>query len=223
MLLLTLALLTTPADSAVVRDIGVGPRQTLRTTSVGAGRPLVLIPGIFGAAYGYRTITGKLAAEGYRTIVIEPLGYGFSSHPKDADYTFSAQASRIGQVLDSLGITRALLVAQSTGASIAFRLAIVRPDLVRGLLSIDGGPMSRTGRSSSTCSKRPVAKTRSTEPLANGSCSTLAAMSVPAGGRRRPRSRAARCAVRRRPGRPPRPRGRRTPPPPRRPAGRTAK
>ena len=31
-------------------------------------------------------------------------------------------------------------MAQSSGAAIAFRLAVVRPDLVRGLLSIDGGP-----------------------------------------------------------------------------------
>jgi pimeloyl-ACP methyl ester carboxylesterase len=100
----------------------------------------VLIPGIFGAAYGYRRITGPLVARGYRTIVIEPLGYGFSSHPKKADYSFTAQTQRIGKALDHLGVTQALFVAQSSGASIAFRLAILRPDLVRGLLSIDGGP-----------------------------------------------------------------------------------
>ncbi len=145
MLLLSLALLggapVTPAlDSGTVRDIVVGPGEVLRTTTIGTGRPLVLIPGIFGAAYGYRMITRTLAAEGYQTIVVEPLGYGFSSHPKDADYSFSAQTTRVGQALDSLGVTRALLVAQSSGASIAFRLAIARPDLVRGLLSIDGGP-----------------------------------------------------------------------------------
>jgi len=145
MLLLTFALLITPTDStvarhAVVRDIEVAPGEVIRTTTVGAGRPLVLIPGIFGAAYGYRRITGTLAAEGYQTIVIEPLGYGYSSHPKDADYSFTAQTLRVGEALDSLGVTHALLVAQSSGASIAFRLAIARPDLVRGLLSIDGGP-----------------------------------------------------------------------------------
>jgi pimeloyl-ACP methyl ester carboxylesterase len=140
MLLLTLALLSTPVDSAIVRDIVVGPGEVLRTTTIGAGEPLVLIPGIFGAAYGYRMITGPLAERGYQTIVVEPLGYGWSSHPKDADYSFTAQGGRIGRALDSLGVTRALIVAQSSGAAIAFRLAIQRPDLVRGLLSIDGGP-----------------------------------------------------------------------------------
>jgi pimeloyl-ACP methyl ester carboxylesterase len=140
MLLLTLALLGSPADSAVVRDIQVAPGETLRTTTFGAGHPLVLIPGIFGAAFGYRTITGQLAALGYRCIVVEPLGYGWSSHPKDADYSFTAQSVRVARALDSLGVTRALLVAQSSGAAIAFRLAIARPELIRGMLSIDGGP-----------------------------------------------------------------------------------
>jgi pimeloyl-ACP methyl ester carboxylesterase len=137
---LTLTLLAGLPDSAVVRDIEVAPGETIRTTSVGVGEPLVLIPGIFGAAFGYRSIVGPLVEQGYRCIVVEPLGYGWSSYPKKADYSFSAQTDRVGEALDSLGVTRALFVAQSTGASIAFRLAVARPSLVRGLLSIDGGP-----------------------------------------------------------------------------------
>ena len=140
MLLLTLTLLAGPVDSAVVRDIEVAPGETLRTTTIGSGPPLVFIPGIFGAAFGYRAITGPLAERGYQCIIIEPLGYGWSSHPKRADYSFTAQTERVGRALDQLGVTRALFVAQSSGASIAFRLAIARPGLVRGLLSIDGGP-----------------------------------------------------------------------------------
>jgi pimeloyl-ACP methyl ester carboxylesterase len=140
MLLLMLALAAGSPDSAIVRDIEVAPGEILRTTTLGAGRPLVLIPGMFGAAYGYRMLTGPLVAQGYQCIIVEPLGYGWSSHPKKADYSFTAQTERVGQALDTLGITEALFVAQSSGASIAFRLAIVRPDLVRGLLSISGGP-----------------------------------------------------------------------------------
>lgn len=140
MLLLALALLTAPADSAVVRDVEVARGEILRTTSIGSGQPIILLPGIFGGAYGYRKITGPLVAKGYRTIVIEPLGYGWSSNPKNADYSFTAQTGRVAEVLDSLGVSRALVVAQSSGAAIAFRLAIQRPDLVRGLLSIGGGP-----------------------------------------------------------------------------------
>jgi pimeloyl-ACP methyl ester carboxylesterase len=137
LLLIGLAL---PADSLVVRDIQVAQGETLRTTSIGAGHPLVLIPGIFGSAYGYRRITGPLVSRGYRCIIVEPLGYGWSSHPKNADYSFAAQTGRVARALDHMGIKQALVVAQSSGAAIAFRLAIQRPDLVKGLLSIDGGP-----------------------------------------------------------------------------------
>jgi pimeloyl-ACP methyl ester carboxylesterase len=140
MLLLSLALLAHAADSIVVRNIEVAPGEILRTTTLGAGQPLVLIPGIFGGAFGYRLIARSLATRGYRIIVVEPLGYGWSSAPKKADYSFTAQTLRVGRALDILGVTRALVVAQSSGASIAFRLAIVRPELVRGVLSINGGP-----------------------------------------------------------------------------------
>lgn len=127
-------------ERTVVRDIEVAPGEILRTTTVGTGQPLVLLPGIFGAAFTYRLIITPLVERGYQAIVVEPLGYGWSSHPKDADYSFTAQTGRVASVLDSLGVTQALFVAQSSGAAIAFRLAIFRPDLVRGLISIDGGP-----------------------------------------------------------------------------------
>jgi pimeloyl-ACP methyl ester carboxylesterase len=140
-IVLTLARLAAPTvDTAVVRDIQVAPGEILRTTTTGIGQPLVLIPGLFGAAYTFRMLTGPLAAQGYQTIVVEPLGYGWSSHPKEADYSYTAQTARVSNALDSLGVRRALFVAQSSGAAIAFRLAVRRPDLVRGLLSIDGGP-----------------------------------------------------------------------------------
>jgi len=137
---LALARPASPADSAVVRDIPVAPGETLRTTSVGQGESVVLIPGLFGAAYGYRAVTKALVNKGYRCIVVEPLGYGWSSHPKKADYSFTAQTRRVGDALDSLGVVRTLVVAQSTGAAIAFRLAVARPSLVSGVLAIDGGP-----------------------------------------------------------------------------------
>jgi pimeloyl-ACP methyl ester carboxylesterase len=127
-------------DSSGVRNIQVGPGEILRTTTIGSGRTVVLIPGIFGGAFGFRRITGPLVEQGYRCIVIEPLGFGWSSHPSKADYSFAAQADRIGQVLDSLGASGVLVIAQSTGAAIAYRLGYRRPDLVRGILSIGGGP-----------------------------------------------------------------------------------
>jgi pimeloyl-ACP methyl ester carboxylesterase len=134
-----LALLTIH-DTTVVRDVTVAPLEILRTTSMGSGAPVVFIPGIFGGAYSFRHVTIALVEQGFRCIVIEPLAFGSSAHPGKADYSFAAQADRIGSVLDSLGIRDALVVAQAGGAAMAYRLAYRRPELVRGLLSINGGP-----------------------------------------------------------------------------------
>lgn len=142
MLLTLLGLLVaTQSDTlATVRDIQVAPGEIIRTTTIGAGHPIVLVPGIFGGAFGFRHVTSRLAGMGYQCIVVEPLAFGSSSHPGKADYSFAAQADRIGQVMDSLGVIGALMIAQSSGASMAYRMAYRRPELLRGILSIEGGP-----------------------------------------------------------------------------------
>src|SRR5216117_663605 len=113
--------------------------ESLEVATAGAGEPVVLIPGLFGSEFGFRKLVPLLNQAGYRTIVIEPLGVGSSGRPARANYSLTAQADRIAAVLDSLGVRQALVVAHSIGGSEAFRLAYRRPDLVRGLVSLEGG------------------------------------------------------------------------------------
>ncbi|MGH7506220.1 MAG: alpha/beta fold hydrolase, partial [Longimicrobiales bacterium] len=63
----------------------------------------------------------------------------------DADYSLTRQADRIGQVLDTLGIRETVLVCHHIGGSMCMRLAYRRPPLVRGIVSINGGPAERGG------------------------------------------------------------------------------
>ncbi len=137
MLLLCLLIV---ADTTRIIKIPVAPAETLAVTVTGSGKPVVLIPGLFGASYGFRQLTPLLVDDGYQVLAVEPLGIGASSRPKDADYSLTAQAGRIAAVSDSLGLSGAIVIAHSIGASMAFRLAIQRPDLVDGIVSIGGGP-----------------------------------------------------------------------------------
>jgi len=106
----------------------------------GTGRPVAVVPGLFGGAFTFRKVVPLLAAQGFRPIVIEPLGTGFSSRPPKADYSLAAQSHRLAAVLDSLNAGPVLVLAHSLGAAMAFRLAVDRPDLVRGIVSLEGGP-----------------------------------------------------------------------------------
>ena len=119
----------------------VAPAETVHVEVwPGTGKTVAVIPGLFGASFTFRKVVPLLAAQGFRPIVIEPLGTGFSSRPLKADYSLSAQSHRIAAVLDSLSSGPVLVLAHSLGAAIAFRLAIERPDLVRGIVSLEGGP-----------------------------------------------------------------------------------
>lgn len=119
----------------------VAPAETMHVEVWPAnGRPIAVVPGLFGASFTFRKVVPLLAAQGYRPIVIEPLGTGFSSRPAKADYSLAAQSHRLAAVLDSLSYGPVLVLAHSLGAAMAFRLAVDRPDLVRGIVSLEGGP-----------------------------------------------------------------------------------
>lgn len=137
-----LPLLWIVADSVERRLIAVAPAESLQVTVVGTGSPVVLIPGLFGAAYGFRKVI-PLLEDHHRVVVVEPLGVGTSGRPERADYSLDAQTARVAAVLDSLGVRQAVVAAHSLGAGVAFRLAYRRPDLVSTLISLDGGPAER--------------------------------------------------------------------------------
>jgi pimeloyl-ACP methyl ester carboxylesterase len=137
------------SQTSEIRRISSAPGDTVVTTSFSAvratngaeaGAPVVLVPGLLGAAYTFRNLAPALAADGHRVVIIEPLGVGTASRPKDADYSLEAQAARIGYALDSLGIHNATLVCHSVGASMCMRLTLQRPALAHGIISLNGGP-----------------------------------------------------------------------------------
>lgn len=142
-LALTLCLLA--ADTARHVEIRTAPGEVLNVVLQGEGHgtPVVLVPGLFGAAYGFRKVVPLLTARGFQTIIVEPLGIGASARPIPADYSLTAQADRVAAVLDTLATGPAIVIAHSTGASIAYRLAYRHPELVQGIVSIEGGPKER--------------------------------------------------------------------------------
>jgi pimeloyl-ACP methyl ester carboxylesterase len=120
--------------------VNVAPDEDLVVLDEGIGRPVVLLPGLSGCAYGFRKITPLLHEQGYRTIIIVPLAIGRSARPEGADYTLTAQANRVAKVMDKLEVRSALVVGHGVSFSTALRLALARPDLVETLVSIEGGP-----------------------------------------------------------------------------------
>jgi pimeloyl-ACP methyl ester carboxylesterase len=108
---------------------------------------VLLLPGPVGSAFSMRSVVRALEARGIEPFVIDPLGMGASTRPKGADYTLSAQAARIGRVLEKelpAGVS-VIVAAQGTSATIAFHLAATDTARIRGVISIAGGPIDQQG------------------------------------------------------------------------------
>jgi pimeloyl-ACP methyl ester carboxylesterase len=134
---------TAPPVDSLARRIAVAPAESVQVTSVGptGGPAVVIVPGLVSPAYAFRKVLPPLADAGVHAVVVEPLGVGRSSRPGDADYSFTAQARRVAAVMDSLHLHHAVVMGHAVGTAVALRLALARPDLVGGLLLVEGGAL----------------------------------------------------------------------------------
>jgi pimeloyl-ACP methyl ester carboxylesterase len=105
----------------------------------GTGEPLVLLHGNGSMIQDFETsgLLG-LAAESYRTIVFDRPGYGHSSRPRGRLWTPDAQADLIRRALMKIGVTRAVVLGHSWGASVAVALALRHPEAVKALVLASG-------------------------------------------------------------------------------------
>src|SRR6202044_630757 len=79
-----------------------------------------------------------LAAKNYRVIVFDRPGFGHSDRPRNVVWTPAAQAELIKEALERLGVSNAVILGHSWGASVAVALALKYPNLVRGLVLASG-------------------------------------------------------------------------------------
>jgi pimeloyl-ACP methyl ester carboxylesterase len=112
-------------------------RGDLRLSAVcGAGdRGLVVVlHGLAGSAAEMVPLASSINAAGYRVVVPDQRGHGHSTR-RPADVSRAACVDDVVACLDE----PAWLVGQSMGAHTAMLTAAARPDLVRGLVMIEGG------------------------------------------------------------------------------------
>jgi pimeloyl-ACP methyl ester carboxylesterase len=105
--------------------------------SRGTGHPIVLLPSGGHDQHDYDELRGLLP-DRFASIGVDWPGHG-QSPAASAPVTELALTRAVEELLEALTPAGAVLVGNSVGGNVAARLAIQRPELVKGLVIIDGG------------------------------------------------------------------------------------
>jgi pimeloyl-ACP methyl ester carboxylesterase len=108
----------------------------------GQGPPLVLIHGLGGSICNFRYNIPVLSQH-LRVVALDLKGFGYSERPAAGDYSLTAQARLVGELMDRLGIPRAAVLGHSMGGAIALRLAATWPEKVDRLILVGSAPPDR--------------------------------------------------------------------------------
>ncbi len=101
------------------------------------GRTAVLLHGKNFCAATWIDTARALAADGFRVIAPDQVGFCKSSKPAGYQYSFHAMATLTRDLLDHAGAKKVVLVGHSTGGLLAVRFALLHPDRVSSLVLVN--------------------------------------------------------------------------------------
>ena len=103
----------------------------------GRGVPLVMVHGVIAEGMLYARTLRRLAGAGFRVIAVDSAGHGRSAGLGRRGWTWDSYVELHDQVLDHLGIEKAVLVGHSMGGRIVVDLAARRPERAIAVLPIN--------------------------------------------------------------------------------------
>lgn len=108
----------------------------------GRGDPVVWVHGSGPGVNGYSNFSPNykvIAAAGYRSVMPDMIGFGWSSKPTGIDYTLELFVQTLREFLDQMEISRCVLIGNSLGGAISMKLAIDHPQRVSKLVVMGPG------------------------------------------------------------------------------------
>ena len=128
-------------------DVGGGITMHYHEAGTGDRGVILFVHGSGPGASGWSNFKGNypfLAERGYRTLVPDTMGYGYSTKPEEGTFSLDDVAAQYRGLLDALGVDRVTVVGNSQGGAVAITMALNYPDLVDKLvLMAPGGLESR--------------------------------------------------------------------------------
>jgi 4,5:9,10-diseco-3-hydroxy-5,9,17-trioxoandrosta-1(10),2-diene-4-oate hydrolase len=129
-----------PLPRGKLADVGAG--LSIHYHEQGEGPVVLFLHGSGPGASGYSNFRRNypwFSEHGFRALVPDTIGFGYSSMPEDADYTLAFLSGAVAGLLGALGVERCSIVGNSHGGAMAIQLALDHPELVERLILMAPG------------------------------------------------------------------------------------
>lgn len=107
--------------------------------TLGEGKPLIILHGLFGSSDNWLT-QAKLLSSHYKVYTLDLRNHGQSPHSDAFDYP--AMVADLEEFFDDHNIEEAFVIGHSMGGKAAMNFALAHPDKVDKLIVVDISPRS---------------------------------------------------------------------------------
>jgi esterase len=111
----------------------------LHFSTLGSGKPLVILHGLFGSGKNWQSHARQFA-EHFQVFTVDLRNHGESFHADEMNY--SVMAADVAQLLTRLELSDCYILGHSMGGKVAMMLALQNPDLVARMVVADIAPVA---------------------------------------------------------------------------------
>lgn len=105
--------------------------------TAGAGRPLVILHGLFGSSDNWRAVAKQLAKQA-QVIIVDLRNHGRSPHSSEQNYPL--MADDLVELLDDLNLDKVDIIGHSVGGKVAMAFSQYYPQRLGKLVVVDIAP-----------------------------------------------------------------------------------
>lgn len=105
--------------------------------SVGKGRPLIILHGLFGSSDNWMQIAGMLK-DMYQVFLLDQRNHGRSPH--STDFSYSLMSDDLAAFIAQQELEKPTVLGHSMGGKTAMKFALQNPDLLNKLIVADIAP-----------------------------------------------------------------------------------
>lgn len=110
----------------------------LYSRQFGAGKPVLILHGLFGSSDNWLSFGKALSVHGYNVHLLDLRNHGQSPH--DPSFDYSSLSSDVAEYIETSGLHKPVVAGHSLGGKTTLKLAVAAPHLLTGMVVIDIAP-----------------------------------------------------------------------------------